>query len=148
MKKAFILLFSALLPLLARGADPVEVDGIYYELIPKAKTAHVVSHPNSGYTGDIVIPETFTYNGVNYTVDVISEKAFQYSGITSVIIPDGVTSIKDYAFYRCGSMSSVKFGENVQKIGEYAFSYCSSLTSVELPNSVNEYGYLCFSGCI
>ena len=45
MKKVYLLFLLALLPLLA-NADPVEINGIYYNLVSKVKTAEVTSNPN------------------------------------------------------------------------------------------------------
>ncbi|MBR2972193.1 MAG: leucine-rich repeat protein, partial [Clostridia bacterium] len=50
--------------------------------------------------------------------------------VTDLVIPDGVTSIGDYAFRNCDSLTSVTIGNSVTSIGSYAFAYCSSLTSV------------------
>jgi len=62
------------------------------------------------------------------------------SGLASVSIPDGVTSIGDYAFYGCSGLPSVTIGENVASIGAYAFYGCSGLTQLEIPASVKSIG--------
>ena len=53
--------------------------------------------------------------------------------VTSVTIPDGVTSIPDYAFYGCSGLTSVTIPDSVTSIGFSAFSGCSSLTSITIP---------------
>ena len=70
-----------------------------------------------------------------------------YSSITSVVINDGVTSISNYAFYKCSSLTSVTIPDSVTSIGDYAFKWCSSLTSVTIPDSVKSIGSDAFSGC-
>ena len=50
----------------------------------------------------------------------------------SIIIPDSVTSIGDYAFFLCSGLSSVSIPDSVTSIGDYAFIYCTSLTSVTI----------------
>ena len=82
------------------------------------------------------------------SVTSIGNSAFYYcSNLTSVTIPSSVTSIGGYAFQRCSSLTSVTIGNSVTTIGYSAFSDCSSLTSVTIPNSVTSIGYGTFYGC-
>ena len=55
---------------------------------------------------------------------------------TDIVIPDSVTSIQNYAFCGCDSLTSVTIPNGVTSIGNYAFSYCRSLESVTIPDSV------------
>jgi hypothetical protein len=68
-------------------------------------------------------------------------------GLTSITIPDNVTSIEDKTFYRCTGLTSVTIGNGVKSIGKDAFLYCNSLTSVTIPNSVTTIGDQAFLGC-
>ena len=132
MKKHLILSLLLLLPLVA-SADAVEIDGIYYNLVPKAKSAEVTSNPNK-YTGEVVIPDAVTYNDVSYSVTSIGNNAFYYcSGLTSITIPGSVTSIGSEAFYYCRSLTSVIIPDGVTSIGNAAFSGCTSLNTITLP---------------
>ena len=152
MKAKKLLLLSALLAplftLTAHADDPVEVDGIMYNLVPKGKIATVTQNTNNGYSGPINIPGSITYGGTTYSVVGIEDNAFSSSYVTSVVIPNTVTTIGQYAFYRCGSLTSVTIPESVTKIGELAFYNCSSLTSVIIPESVTIIPYHCFQNCI
>ena len=135
-----------LLPLVA-SADPVEINGIYYNLVSKTKIAEVTSNPQK-YTGSITIPESVNYENVVYSVKEIGESAFSYcSGLTSVTIPNNVTSIGKYAFYDCNRLPSITIPNSVTSIGESAFYFCSSLTSVIIPNSVTKIGSNAFYKC-
>ncbi len=69
------------------------------------------------------------------------------SRLTSVTIPNSVTSIGDYSFYDCSRLTSVTIPNSVTSIGNGAFTNCSGLTSVTIPNSVTSIGYTAFSGC-
>ena len=72
---------------------------------------------------------------------------FRCSSLTSIDIPSSVASIGSSAFYDCSGLTSVTIGNSVTSIGSSAFSGCSSLTSVEIPFSVTSIGRWAFSGC-
>ena len=146
MKKQILLFVLTLLPMLA-SADNVKIDGIYYNLITKAKQAEVISNPNY-YSGEVVIPSSVTYNDVEYSVTTIGEQAFSYcTSLTSVTIPNSVTSIGDGAFDHCTSLTSITIGNSVTSIGNSAFYFCRSLTSITIPNSVTSIGEAAFYYC-
>ena len=78
----------------------------------------------------------------------IAEEAFrECSSLTSIIIPNSVTSIGDYSFSGCSSLNSVTIPNSVISIGDYSFSGCSSLNSVTIPNNVISIGDYSFFGC-
>ena len=82
------------------------------------------------------------------SVTSIGEYAFTLCGsLTSVTIPDSVTSIGAGAFYNCKSLTSITIPDSVTSIGEYAFQNCSSLTSITIPNSVTSIGERAFQNC-
>ena len=67
--------------------------------------------------------------------------------ITSIILPNTITRIEDYAFSSCSTLTSVTIPESVTSIGEGAFYGCSALTSITIPNSVDSIGKSAFRGC-
>lgn len=78
----------------------------------------------------------------------IPASAFQHNkAITSVTIPETVTSIGDCAFDNCSNLQSVTIGSNVRTIGQYAFSKNPSLDRIDIPASVKAIAPLAFSNC-
>ncbi len=103
---------------------------------------------NQGYVGVANIPATVSFNNQAYQVTQIGSSAFQYcSGLTSVTIPNSITTIWGYAFQYCSSLTSVTIPDSVTTIGYAAFSYCSSLTSVTLPNYITSIEDFIFRNC-
>ena len=128
-----------------------------------------------GYYGsdtDITLPNSFrAYNGAEITEYDIFSYAFKgRTSLTSIIIPDSVTSIGeeafcgcnlikgitipgsvtsigDSAFSDCSSMTSIEIRDGVTSIADWAFDRCTSLTSITIPNSVTSIGKHAFNGC-
>ncbi len=85
-----------------------------------------------------------------YEVDVVEigvSAFYHHSRLTSVTIPNSVTSIGDYAFENCSGLTSVTIPDSVKTIGSSAFRGCSGLTSVVIPDSVTSIWESAFRGC-
>ena len=147
MKKILLSLLM-FLPLLA-SADAVDVDGIRYVLNnPAEAEASVTSLLDNKYSGDIVIPESITYDGVTYRVTFIKDGAFyECTGLTSITIPNSVTSIGHSAFYKCSGLTALTIPNSVTTIGNGAFSTCDGLTSIEIPQSITNISDYAFAYC-
>ena len=81
------------------------------------------------------------------SVTSIGGSAFYNCGFTSITIPDSVTSIGDRAFDRCSKLTSVTIQEGVKSIGDRAFYGCNALISITIPNSVVKIDYGAFINC-
>ncbi len=139
----------------AHNIEVKNADGvtIYYNYINN-KTELAVTYQGSSYysykeyTGDLIIPESVTYNGTTYSVTSIGGSAFQAcSDLNSISIPNSVISIEESAFYNCSGLTSLTIPNSVTSIGEKAFYNCSGLTSLTIPNSVTSIGESAFSWC-
>ncbi|WP_155950179.1 leucine-rich repeat protein, partial [Prevotella sp. P6B4] len=89
----------------------------------------------SGLTSIVVESENSKYDSrdnCNAIIETVTNKLI--AGCNNTTIPSSVTSICDYAFYRCDGLVSITIPDNLTSIGDYAFSGCSGLTSVTVLN--------------
>lgn len=115
---------------------------------PYSKTSAFVEAHTPKIAGDVTIASEINVNGRKYTVDAIAGFAFsECLGITSVTIPNSITSIGEYAFDRCYGLTSLTIPNSVTSIGDYTFIYCETFNSVNIPNSVISLGRGAFYGC-
>ena len=111
---------------------------------PNGNTEYSVSSCDPSASGILDIPNT--YNGKPVTS--IGQYAFQgCSSLTSISIPNSVASIGDYAFYACTSLSNITIPSSVTSMGAGVFYNCSGLTGITIPNSVNSIGEQAFYAC-
>jgi hypothetical protein len=146
MKRIYLLTIIFFFSLIVRAVN-VEIDGIMYNINAKTGLTEVVANPSHQYKGDIVIPETITYEGKEYTVTAIGESAFFQRNITSITFPNSITSIGRAAFYCCSLLDSVALPEKVTVIGDMLFANCTSLRRVVIPEGLTLIDNSAFNSC-
>lgn len=130
----------------------------------------LIVQSNAFMEGEVVIPETVTYNGVTYTVKEVAWRAFNdCPNLTSVILPPSVDNVSDYAFHNCPNLQYVKsytpvFMEHTliaapadateyelpiecTAIQRNAFKYATSLQTLTLQRPLTDIGEKAFAGC-
>ena len=143
-----LLLASAIATSLSAAAYSFESAGIYYN-ITGDNTVEVTysDRDNNTYSGSISVPETVTNNGTEYSVTTIGESAFKGSAVTSVSMPESITSIDYDAFYECKNLESVTLPESLTTLDYDAFNSCQSLKTIKIPSGVTAIPGSCFYCC-
>jgi hypothetical protein len=141
------LLFSMQVFAISSGIDP---GGFGWEINPdwESVTVTKIASNTSGYERTITIPSTL--NGLRVTAVALSgrySKGEQFDSLyyANVVIPNGVTSINDYAFYNYHNLQSVTIPNTVTYIGESAFRNCDLKSDVTIPGTVKSIGALAFA---
>ena len=134
-----VLSIFTVLPLSAAADDNVCGDFTYVVLADD--TAKITGY--SGTDTEVVIPGTVD----GYTVTELGAVFNGNAAVTSVTIPDTVTSIGDYAFYKCYQLSVVELPPALLTIGENAFGYCYKLPNLTIPGTVTFIGTYAFNNC-
>ena len=140
-----ILLVLMLITAQQVSALEFQVDGIYYRTSIFTKNSAYVTHSGTSYTesveyqGEVVIPESVTYNGKTYTIASIGGYAFAgCPGLTSVTIPNTVTTINQNAFNGCTGLKTIECKATTPPaLGDNAFtSYDATLVVPSSSESV------------
>lgn len=129
MKMRFLFLILMLLPVVAKAYDAY-INGIYYNLSGNKATVTYKNTSHNSYSGDVVIPNSVTHNGIRYTVTSIGNSAFRDClWLTSIIIPNSVISIGSSAFSGCSNLSWIRVEKHIPfDIDQYTLPYRSNTT--------------------
>lgn len=82
-----------------------------------------------------------------FNPSVSNSLPWKFCDVKLAVIENGITSIGDYAFWSCSSLTSVTIPDSITRIGAYAFYICSNLTNITIPNSVTDIDYRAFGRC-
>ena len=116
--------------------------GVLYTTSPDGAYAEVI-----GYIGEdnrVVISDTYE----NLPVKKIDSGALSSQKMTSVVIPESVVEIGNFAFQSCAHLGSIVIPESVVRIGKFAFSSCVNLERITIPSGVTAIENSAFEWCI
>ena len=121
----------------------VSTDGMFMYAFDNASATYAIID-YIGYATEVVIPSTYQ----DMPVTSVGNYAFHNcASLTSITIPDSITSIGNYAFNECTSLTSITIPNSVTSIGNYAFAGCTNLPNIIIPNSVTTIGSYAFYYC-
>ena len=156
MKTKLLSLFVALFATTALWAYDFQSNNLYYNYDAgysggTVRVTYQMWHNSDNYKGltFAIIPSYVTNTNRNsYLVTRIGNNAFYgCKSLSSITIPNSVTSIDYDAFNGCTGLTSITIPNSVTSIGYEAFYGCTGLTSITIPNSVTSIGYSAFEGC-
>ncbi len=139
--------------------DEISTDTVTLTVGNKNITAIPGSEPNTAivtyddsyitYSGLLTIPSTIKLNGSDYSIIGIDNMAFKgCNKLTSIILPDNLTTLGEKAFSGCTALSSIILPNEVEQIGDETFSGCSALTSITVNDKLKSIGRAAFENCI
>ena len=147
------LLMAVLMAVAALPAGAVIVDGLVYDINNDSNsvTLTYMSYEYPSYPdleGHISIPSSVEWQGKTYAVTKIDDWTFALCDkITSVEIPNTVTSLGEGVFYGCSALSFVKISGPINLLDKYVFCGCHNLKGLYLPSSLKGIYYNAFEEC-
>lgn len=164
MRKILTLFVAALFATSMMYADPIggscgDGTGLEWSLEDGTLT---ITYDGEG-SGEISFDDDMYYDGLIPWYDhvseitsislpeglkVIGDNAFVECAISSITIPNSVTTIDYWSFYGCVSLETIVWGSSLEILGEAAFNDCEALTSVIIPDGVTTIGEVAFANCI
>ena len=112
----------------------ITLNNIQYEFRPQEGGAFVIAND---YQGDIVIPAQIFVEGKPINVVGIAEDAFYgCDDVTSITLPEGLTTIEDSAFENMSGLTEILIPESVKHIGRSVFGTCENLQRAVLPSQL------------
>ncbi len=131
MKKNLLLLLLVLFNASASAFEGyAEIDGVRYYILTKGSFAEV-TYKSDGYSGDVVIPSTITYEDVVCTVTAIQNSAMMLdTDLKSLSLPPTIKTIGEQAFWGCSGLKKINIPKSIVSIGTKAFYECTSLEEV------------------
>ena len=129
------------------GAGFISGTAVASLTIPASLTSCSTNSSGGPLAGADKLTDLTIESGMEKIPDSLAYCVADTSHITTVSIPNTVTSIENRAFYNCRMLPAVSLPANLQTIDSQAFSYCRSLDKITLPKTVKTVGSYAFSYC-
>lgn len=112
-----------------------------FEIDSYLETATLTKFQDWYYDENVVIPETFEYDGTTYTITAIGANAFfseygDYDDILTLTIPETVTTIGDHAFAKMKTLEVIRLPQGLKEIASDTFTNCISLEEINFPEGL------------
>lgn len=150
MKKLSLILSFLFITIVNTMALSFTVNGIVYQERGDAPgTVEIIANTATPYSGNVTIPVTVIYNGVQYPVKGIAAGAFKgCTGLTSIAFADGeLNYLGTEAFAGCTGLKSITLPSSVNFVSGVVFGDCSSLESCMLSNNMDKLSWQTFHNC-
>lgn len=142
------LLLFVIISSLQGWAQNFVVDGVKYNITSASNQKAEVIGLENLQLRDLTIPAMVEYQGDSYAVTSIAPQAFENNEVlTSVVLPEGLSSLGKMAFENCSSLLSVSLPKSLTSIGERAFMLCDALSSIVLPEGLTSIEKGVFEDC-
>lgn len=95
----------------------------------------------AGWKGAVTVAQTVSYQNVTFKVMSMDDNTFRGAKeLTEITLPEGITDIPQYSFYKCAALTKVNIPSTVTSVGMYAFSNCSAIVQIQLPEGLKTIG--------
>lgn len=130
---------------LSAYSQTLSINGVKYSI---NNGSAIVTGFESSLSGDVVIPTSVEYKGTSYNVTEVKDHAFiRANDITSVTVPEGVSTIGQMAFTFCNNLTRAKLPQSATKLDKNIFARCSKLESVTMSNNIEVIPEKMFQDC-
>lgn len=148
MKKIFTLFFAASLTTAAFAQDAVTfvVDNVEY-VVTSETTVGLSGLTDELTATELTVPSEVVNEGKTYNVTSVEEDAIYWSDLTKLVLPEGVTELKETAIYSNDYLEEIILPESLTTLSRSCFGYNDVLNNLVIPAGVTEIPASCFSNC-
>ena len=117
---------------------------VMYKLV-EGESPYAIVCKSQSAKGDIVIPSSISWKGIEYPVTKIVDEAFWGNDdITSVVLPNGIKRLGAYCFSQCDNLRKVQLPDSLESMAPWCFLECRRLESIDIPSTLKDFEYGAF----